>query len=85
MDEGEFNKIQKSLGDKYCQMVNVINGKSIYQINTDNCLALYENIERLEIAKAESEAGKELYSLSLIMLIVVMFQSLIGILQLIHE
>jgi hypothetical protein len=38
--DGDFNIMQKQLGDEYCHMVNVQNGRSRYAINVARCLTL---------------------------------------------
>ena len=42
ISEGEFNIIQKSLGDKYCHYVDSHGGSDRYSINMSECLALQE-------------------------------------------
>lgn len=42
VSEGQFNIIQKQLGDKYCHYVDSHEGKQRYSINVSECLALKE-------------------------------------------
>ena len=47
--EGEFNIIQKNLGDKYCHYVDSHGGNSRYAINVSECLALQEQYDQESI------------------------------------
>lgn len=47
--EGEFNIIQKNLGDKYCHYVDSHEGDNRYAINVSECLALRERYDQESI------------------------------------
>ncbi len=47
--EGEFNIIQKNLGDKYCHFVDLHQGVPRYAINVSECLALHEQYDQESI------------------------------------
>ena len=47
--EGQFNIIQKSLGDKYCHYVDSLGGGDRYSINVSECLALKEKYDQERI------------------------------------
>lgn len=44
--EGDFNIMQKQLGDEYCHMVDYIEGRSRYAIIVNKCFALRDEIEQ---------------------------------------
>ena len=47
--EGEFNIIQKNLGDRYCHYVDSYGGDNRYAINVSECLALQEQYDQESI------------------------------------
>lgn len=47
--EGEFNIIQKNLGDKYCHYVDSYEGDNRYAINVSECWALQEQYDQESI------------------------------------
>ncbi len=50
--EGEFNIVQKSLGDRYCHFMDRHEGQGRYTINVSECL------EKLERYRAEDEQAQ---------------------------
>ena len=49
LSEGEFNIVQKQLGDKYCRYVDQHDGDARYQICVSDCLALADLLEQNRI------------------------------------
>ncbi len=46
--EGEFNIMQKKLGNKYCHFVDVRDGDDRYEIHLNECLSLKEQYDEAE-------------------------------------
>jgi len=55
--EGEFNIIQKQLGDEYCHMVDCIEGRDRYAINVNKCLSLRDQIDQSKIEEERHGVG----------------------------
>ena len=70
IDEGKFNKIQKSLGDQYCSFVDFINGKARYKIHTSNCWHLHDKFEDWKLNKSLKTLTISLIFIALFTLIV---------------
>ena len=49
LSEGEFNIVQKQLGDKYCRYVDRDDGDARYQIVVSECLTLQDQLEQKKI------------------------------------
>lgn len=54
--EGDFNIMQKQLGDEYCHMVDSREGRTRYAISVNRCLALRDQIDQ---AKTEEKRHRE--------------------------
>ncbi len=55
--EGDFNIMQKQLGDEYCNMVNCLEGRSRYAISVNKCLALRDQIDQANTEKRRHREG----------------------------
>lgn len=60
LTEGEFNIVQKQLGDRYCRYVDQHEGDARYEICVSECLALRDQFEQEKIQKRRH---KELFRL----------------------
>lgn len=63
MTEGEFNIMQKRLGDRYCLFVDGHDEGSRYVINVSECLSLQEQYEQERI---QEERHKQLVRLAIL-------------------
>lgn len=57
VSEGDFNIMQKQLGDEYCHMVDTREGRSRYAIVRDKCLALRDQIDQADIEEKRHREG----------------------------
>lgn len=57
LSEGEFNIIQKQLGEKYCHYVDQHNGDARYAITVSECLALRDQLRN---DKTQEKSHKQL-------------------------
>lgn len=55
--EGDFNIMQKQLGDEYCHMVDIREGRSRYAIIRDKCLALRDQIDQANTEEKRHREG----------------------------
>jgi hypothetical protein len=49
ISEGEFNIVQKSLGNKYCHIVDIHEGNARYAISMDECYRLRDELRQQRI------------------------------------
>ena len=55
--EGDFNIMQKQLGDEYCHMVDILEGRSRYAISRDKCRALRDQIDQANTEEKRHREG----------------------------
>ncbi len=70
VNEGEFNKIQKSLGDIYCTYVDTRNDKDRYIIHTSECWVLHDKFEDWKLNKSLKKLTISLMVVAVLTLIV---------------
>jgi len=62
ISEGDFNIVQKRLGDKYCRYVDQHGGDARYEICVSECLALRDQLEQ---EKIQERRHKQLFWIAL--------------------
>lgn len=75
LTEGQFNIVQKQLGDRYCRYVGPHDGEARYEIVVSECLALRD---RFEQEKTHEKRHRQLVLLSLLAALAAIVGAVIG-------